>query len=335
MAELPPAPPDITRMIQDGYQDFHRRYRDLTTGLRVDSIMSRTRFDPNEANFACTRDGFYVSLLHFSRTDRPRSIDRFNKCADQGIPVAPGAAVDPVDSAIHAYSKLISNLIHDERMQEARFVIEFLQTDYTDAMSDPNIFRGNKDKILLLIGDDFALRASPVEIQTNVLDLVHYLFRNEQRYIESSPLAKKVICKFVVRYGQQDMIQLYNQITPLAKAHFFVSILENEIIISNQLPQITQDLDLALMTPESPLNQLLQLNPDSNAYRFAEQIRDDIRDEMATKRKEALTIQTYRGSGGIKKKKFNKLKSRKIYKNNNKNRMQRKKSRRRHRILKI
>ena len=341
MAALPPAPPDITRIIQDEYQAFFRRYKDHATGLRRDSLTPRTDFyksvDPNEANFTCTRDGFYLSLLHFSRVDRERSIDRFHRCAQQGIPVAPGGAVDPVDSAIHAYSTLISNLINEERRSEALDVIEFLKADYADAMSDPRnerIFRRNKDQILLLMGENIdTLRASPMEIRTDVLDLVHYLFRNEQRYIASSPLAKKVICKYVVRYRQPQMIQLYGQLTPLAKAHFFVYILENNVTIS---PQITQDLELALMTPESPLNQLLQLNPNSNASQVAEQIRDDIKHEMAERRRAALRIQTHRGSGAIKKGKFNKLKSksRKTYKNNNKNnnKMQNRKShRRRHR----
>jgi hypothetical protein len=344
MAALPPAPPDITRMIQDEYQAFFRRYKDHATGLRRDSMTPRTPFyisvDPNEANFACTRDGFYLSLLHFSRVDRERSIARFHRCAQQGIPLAPGGAVDPVDSAIHAYSILISNLINEERRPEALDVIEFLQADYADAMSDPRserIFRRNKDQILLLMGENIdTLRASPMEIRTDVLDLVHYLFRNEQRYIASSPLAKKVICKYVVRYRQPQMIQLYGQLTPLAKAHFFVCILENNVMISPQTPQITQHLELALMTPQSPLNQLLQLNPNSNASQVAEQIRDDIRYDMAERRRAALRIQTHRGSGGIKKGKFNKLKSksRKTYKNNNKinnkNKMQNRKSHRRH-----
>lgn len=337
MAALPPAPPDITRRIQDEYQAFLRRYRDQTTGLRRDSLTPRTPFyisvDPNEANFVCTRDGFYLSLLHFFRVDRQGSIDRFHRCAQQGIPLAPGAAaVDPVDAAIHAYSIVINNLINEERRFEARDIIEFLQLDYNHAMSDPRsqrIFRRNKDEILLLIGENVdALRASPIEIRTNILDLVHYLFRNEQRYIASSPLAKKVICNFVLRYRQPNMIQVYETLTPLARAHFFVSILENNVTISQHTPQIRQGLELELMTPHSPLNELLQLHPNSNASQVAEQIRDDIRHDMAQQRKQALTRQSYQGSGGSKKRKFNKVKSksRKTYKNKINN----KKTHRRH-----
>jgi hypothetical protein len=330
-----PPPPDITRIIQDEYQVFFQRYKDHNTGLRVESMRPRTPFyisvDPNEANFVCTRNGFYLSLLHFSRVDRQGSIARFHKCAQQGIPLAPGAAAaNPVDAAIHAYSILISNLLNAERQTEAREVIEFLQEDYTDAMSDPRtqrIYNRTKDQILLLIGENIdTLRASPIELRTEALHLVHYLFRNEQRYIASSLLAKKVICKYVVRYREPHMIQLYEQLTPLAKAHLFVSVLENNLTISQQTPQITQDLELALMTPESPLNQLLQSYP--NASQVAEQIRDDIRHDMAERRRAALRIQTYRGSGGSKKGKINKVKSksRKTYKNKIKN----KKSRRHH-----
>lgn len=335
MAALPPAPPDITRRIQDEYQDFLWRYRDKATNLRRDSLTPRTPFyisvDPNEANFICTRESFYLSLLHFSRVDRQGSIDRFHRCAQQGIPQAPGAeAVDPVDAAIHAYSILISNLINTERRPEARDVIEFLQLDYNDAMSDPRsqrIFKRDKDQILLLIGENFdVLRASPMEIRTDVLDLVHYLFRNEQRYIASSPLAKKVICNFVLRYRQPNMIQVYETLTPLARAHFFVSILENNITISQNTPQIRQNLELALMTPESPLNQLLRLHP--NAYQVAQQIREDISHDMAQRRREDVRRGRFEGSGGSKKGKFNKVKSksRKTYKNKIKN----KKSRRHH-----
>lgn len=332
-----PPPPDITRIIQDEYQAFFRRYRDLSTGLRRESMTPRTPFyisvDPNEANFVCTRESFYLSLLHFSRVDRQGSIDRFHRCAQQGIPLAPGAAaVDPVDAAIHAYSILINNLINAERRPEARDVIEFLKEDYTDAMNDPRtqrIYNRTKDQILLLFGDDYdALRASPIELRTEVLHVVHYLFRNEQRYLESSPFAKKVISKYVTRYRVQHMIQLYEQLTPLAKAHFFVSILENNLTISHQTPQITQDLELALMTPENPLNQLLRLNPNSNASQVAQQIREDISHDMAQRRREEVRRGRFEGSGGSKKGKFNKVKSksRKIYKNKIKN----KKSRSRH-----
>ena len=57
------ARPDITRRIQDEYQVFFKRYKDHSTGLRRDSLTPSTPFyisvNPNEANFVCTRDGFY------------------------------------------------------------------------------------------------------------------------------------------------------------------------------------------------------------------------------------------------------------------------------------
>ena len=313
MAAVPALTPTIT--IQNEYQVFLQRYRDHSTGLRRDSLTPRTplysSMDPNEPNFVCTRDSFYLSLLHFARVDRQASIDRFHRCAEQGVPEA--AAANPVDTAIHAFSILISDLIHAERRPEARDVIEFLQIDYTDAMNDPRsqrMYDRSKNEILLLLGDNGnALRACPLKLRTEVLQLVHYLFRNEQRYVASSPLAKKVISNFVIRHRQQDMIQLYENLTPLARAHFFVSILENNITISQHTPHIRQGLELELMTPNSPLNQLLRLQPNSNASQIAEQIRDDIRHDMAERRKQALTRQSYQGSGGSKKKSFKKVKS--------------------------
>lgn len=292
MAAVPALTPIMT--IQNEYQVFLQRYRDHSTGLRRDSLTPRTplysSMDPNEPNFVCTRDSFYLSLLHFARVDRQASIDRFHRCAQQGIPQAPGAAAaNPVDATIHAFSILISDLIYAERRPEARDVIEFLQIDYTDAMNDPRsqrMYDRSKNEILLLLGDNGnALRACPVELRTEVLQLVHYLFRNEQRYIASSPLAKKVISNFVIRYRQPDMIQVYEQLTPLARAHFFVSILENNITISQHTLQIRQGLELELMIPNSPLNQLLRLHPNSNASQVAEQIRDDIRHDMAQEKK--------------------------------------------------
>ena len=281
MAALPPAPPDITRRIQDEYQDFFTRYNDNTTSLRHDSLTQETPFyismNPNEANFVCTRESFYLSLLHVSNIDRQSSINRFHKCAEQGIPLAAGAAVvDPVDAAIHTYSILISDLIKQERRYEARQVIDFLKLDYNDV--GDAYYNRVKDQILLLIGENInALRASPMEIRTNVLDLVHYLFRNEQRYIASSLLAKKVICNYVLKKREPDMIQVYGTLAPLAKAHFFVYILENNLTISQHTPQIKQDLEVALMTVNSPLRQLLQSNPRSNASKVAKQIIKEIR----------------------------------------------------------
>jgi hypothetical protein len=271
-APLPPAPPDITKRIQDEYQVFFRRYRD---GLRSDSLTPGTPFyismNPND-NFVCTRESFYLSLLHLSNVDRKGSINRFHKCAQQGIPLAAGAAaVDPVDAAIHAYSILISHLITQERRSEAKNVIDFLKINYIDNKI--------KHQILLLVGENIhALCASPMEIVNDVLHLVDHLFINEQRYIASSPLEKKVISNLVLTQRHPYMIQVYGNLTPLAKAHFFVYILENNLTISQHTPQIKQDLEVALMTVNSPLNlQLEQLEPNSNALRVAKQIIKEIK----------------------------------------------------------
>ena len=227
-----PAPPDITRMIQNEYQVFFRRYEDHATGLRVDSLTSRTRFDPNEANFACTRDGFYVSLLHENTVDTLDSRKRFDKCADQGIPVAPGAAVDPVDSAIHAYSTLISNLIKDERIADARFVIEFLQDNGVG-----QYYNRRKNNVLALLGGDVnALRACPQGIIEEVLRYLLDVFTTEQRYIDSSPTVKKAIATVVIG-GQPDMANVYREgMTPEVTNHFFAFILNQTRQYIDSLP---------------------------------------------------------------------------------------------------
>ena len=127
-----PAPTDAesannpTRTIQYEFQHFFERYRKNTNGLRVDSLTQGTHFyismDASNPAFVCSRDSFYLSLLHVVRTDRPGSQNRFRMCAMQ----APGAAADPVDAAIHGYSILINDLIMANQGPDARSVIEFL-----------------------------------------------------------------------------------------------------------------------------------------------------------------------------------------------------------------
>jgi hypothetical protein len=305
MAAAPALDPIIT--IQNEYQIFLQRYRDHSTGLRRDSLTPRTplyvSMDPNEPNFVCTRDSFYLSLLHFARVDRQGSIDRFHKCAQQGFPGA--AATNPVDTAIHAFSILISDLIYAERRPEARDVIEFLQIDYTDEMNDPRsqrMYNRSKNEVLLLLGDNGnALRVCPIELRTEVLQLVHYLFRNEQRYIASSPLAKKVISKFVIRYRQPIMIQVYEQLTPLSRAHFFVYILENNINVS---PVMMNQIEIQLLLPNSPLENLIRSNLYPNASQAAQEIRQDI----MTRRVQPPPV-VIREFGGSKKRTLRKVKS--------------------------
>lgn len=187
-AQLPPAqlpPADITRRIQDGYQDFYRRFYDNSTGIRLDSLMNESAFyismNPNQDRFTCTRDAFYLSLLQFRPSDPTNPSDRtiqfnnttnnrFNKCAAQGIPREAGTEQDPVDAAIHAYSKLISILIRENKQKEAFDVVEFLRMNITPQSSrlDQQQYQQKKMITFLLLSDNLskerdnsALRVSP------------------------------------------------------------------------------------------------------------------------------------------------------------------------------
>jgi hypothetical protein len=163
-AQLPPA--DITRRIQDGYQDFYRRYlasmqQDLFT---VDSAFYIS-MDPNQDDFTCTRDAFYLSLLRFRPSDpndNDRTIrfnnttnNRFNKCAAQGIPHEAGAEVDPIDAAIHAYSKLISILIQENRQEDASNVVEFLKMNIIPGRRLDQRCQQIKMITFMLLGENF------------------------------------------------------------------------------------------------------------------------------------------------------------------------------------
>ena len=229
-----------TRTIQYEFQHFFERYRKNTNGLRVDSLTQGTHFyismDASNPAFVCSRDSFYLSLLHVVRTDRPGSQNRFRMCAMQ----APGAAADPVDAAIHGYSILINDLIMANQGPDARSVIEFLKIDYAEAMSQYRTYydRSKKDVLALLGGDLNALRACPQVMRDEVLQYLLYVFSDEQRYIASSPTVKKAIAKYVITYRQQNMVGVYNGMTIPVKVHFFAFIL-------NQTQQFIDSLHMS------------------------------------------------------------------------------------------
>jgi hypothetical protein len=238
-----------TRTIQYEFRHFFERYRNPATNLRRESLTPGTPFyvsmNANEPNFQCSRDSFYLSLLHLRRTDQEGSVDRFRMCALQGIiggPVAVAAA-NPVDAAIHGYSILINDLILTNQGPDARSVVEFLQIDYSDAMSETgtrNYYDRNKKNVLALLGDDYnALVACPQRMRYEVLQYLLYVFRNEQRYIASSPTVKKAIAKFVITYRQPNMVNVYDAgMTIPVKVHFFAFIL-------NQTQQFIDSLHMS------------------------------------------------------------------------------------------
>ena len=246
-----------TRTIQYEYTHFFERYRNHATNTRRDSLTPGTLFyismDANDPNFACSRDSFYLSLIHVIRTNRPGSENRFRMCAMQGVVVAPGAVADTVDAAIHGYSILINDLISTDQGPDARSVIEFLKLDYADAMSEHGTrkyYDRSKKNVLALLGGDLnALRACPQRIRDEVLQYLLYVFRNEQRYIDSSPMVKKAIAKYVITYRQPNMVGVYNGMNPNVKNHFFAFIL-------NQTPQFFNSLNMSQMIKNYMIDRL-------------------------------------------------------------------------------
>jgi len=235
-----------TRTIQYEYTHFVERYR---SGLRVDSLTPGTPFyismDANDPNFVCSRDSFFLSLIHVIRTNRQGSEDRFRMCAMQGVVVAPGAAADTVDAAIHGYSILINDLIAANQGPDARSVIEFLKIDYADAMSENGTrkyYDRSKKNVLALLGGDLnALTACPQGIIDEVLRYLLDVFRNEQRYIASSPTVKKAIAELVIN-EQLDMVDVYNTgMIRRVRLHFFAFILNQTPQFIASLPQVMKN----------------------------------------------------------------------------------------------
>jgi hypothetical protein len=109
---------NATKKIQWDYQDFlptytdSKRYRELVQAQEPDSLQQ------------CTRDSFYLSLHQFDSSTQ-KALDRFKLCAERGI----YQPLDDVDSAIHAYSKLISSELELGElgdMNKIKRVISFL-----------------------------------------------------------------------------------------------------------------------------------------------------------------------------------------------------------------
>jgi hypothetical protein len=181
--------------------------------------------------FVCSRESFYLSLLHYSNKDREGSLDRFHKCATQGVV---GAPEDPVDAAIHAYSILINNLLSKEEKKHAMQVIIFLQKDYAHAISQDDEVKGNyliSKRIVfeLLVNDYNALMvASPPPLREEVLQYLVKVFKDEHFYISSSPMVKKAIATFTITIPQLNMEDVYrHHMSQDVKLHFFAFILNH------------------------------------------------------------------------------------------------------------
>jgi hypothetical protein len=256
-----------TRTIHYEYQHFLKR--DLS------------EYDnPENVDFTCTRESFYYALLSFSSSEsrKQRAIQRFNMCAIQQGPHA-----DPVDAAIHAYSKLIVNLMNTdtlESMREAFGVVEFLKLDYADEMSDvqsKSRYDQTKDHILLLFGKDMllypansALVYSP-QIYHDMVILLIDIFGDEERFIRSSEIVKHLIF-FYLFNRLPDMVEKYWGVSSLTKAHLFAYILNTPAArqMTRSSPPMFEEIMSQVSNLGSPLNTLLGsgLYPEASRYVF-------------------------------------------------------------------
>jgi hypothetical protein len=236
---LPPPTPEEsannpTRTIHYEYTQFCKRYR--SENLSEASLRSGgpyyTSMDATQPNFVCSRESFYLSLLHFS-VDQQGSIDIFRKCATQGVVGVAGAPQDPVDAAIRAYSILINNLYLKGDIDYIGRVVSFLQIDYAYVISeDPGVktrYLESKQIVFELLGNDYyAFIASPPLMRMNIIRYFVHVFNKDNFYIDSSPIAKKAIAKFVITYPVEDMVRVYQEgMSDLVKVHFFAFILNN------------------------------------------------------------------------------------------------------------
>jgi hypothetical protein len=192
-----------------------------------------------------------------------------------------GPHADPVDAAIHAYSKLIVNLMNTntlESMREAFDVVQFLKLDYADEMSDvQSRYDQTKDHILLLFGKDMlsypansALVYSP-PIYHDMVNLLINIFGDEARFIRSSEIVKHLIF-FYLFHILPDMVEKYWEVSPLTKAHLFAYILNTPAArqMTRSSPSMFEEIMSQVSNLDSPLNTLLGSGsyPEASRYVF-------------------------------------------------------------------
>ena len=161
-----------TQTIQYEYQRFLQNYK---TQLRH----QYSAYPPSEfkqlmdssSGDCCSRTFFYFSLRAINAFERPESIQRIARCAQNGVNGFPNA-VNPVDAAIRCYSILLSNLYASERSELADVVVcDFLREDYcVYKREDLQEFYKRKNKVLyLILSDIHAYAAAPDGIKTEIL----------------------------------------------------------------------------------------------------------------------------------------------------------------------
>jgi hypothetical protein len=318
-----------TRTIQYEYNHYINR-RDVIDALSRGDLVIRS----NDPNISCTRDNFYLSLLLGVGVGAEHM---FHQCSIQQI--EGGGAVN---NAIHAYSKLIDKLIEEDKpLDVVNQVIDFLKIDYANAMNDHRTrssYNQIKSRIFALFGEnmlqyghDSALFVSP-QIFTELKTLLYHIFTNDQLYIHSIGIMKKLISKFVV-HGDEHMVLAYRNASPLLKAHFFIYMLDNPEHHGEISAEMMGEIEHELVTEDSELNILL----DTELYQTASDTVDVILQDIATR--ETRSFPEYsmmlKEFGG-KKRMFRNIKSKSHSKKtkSKRNKVQKKKTRRSRRLVK-
>lgn len=185
----------------------------------------------------------------------------FELCANQD------RRENPVDDAIHAYSKLIRNIIFkfpvdiNYKIVNVLKVVEFLKTKRT--RDNLESYTKMKNSVLLLFGEDMlvSIREGGVfystQIYTEMKTLLLDIFRDEQRYINSSDIVKSVIFRFYILDNDPRFRQAYSEMSPLSKAHFFIHIMNIQKYHTYLTDEMTTEIITQLGEPNSELNRLV------------------------------------------------------------------------------
>jgi hypothetical protein len=192
----------------------------------------------------------------------------------------------PVDDAIHAYSKLIRNIIFtfpgdiNYKIVNVLKVVEFLKTKRT--RDNLESYTKMKNSVLLLFGEDMlvSIREGGVfystQIYTEVKTLLLDIFRDEQRYINSSDIVKSVIFKFYLFDRDRDpplFRQAYSQMSPLSKAHFFIHIMNIQKYHVYLTHEMIAEIIIQLRDQNSELKKLVR---DYSKYPIAYRVANSL-----------------------------------------------------------
>jgi hypothetical protein len=135
-----PRPSNPTEILQTEYNSFKKDKR--YANFRV--------------NTPCSREDFYYALFAIKKFDPQSSIAIITKCAESF-----GNPDNPLDAAIHYYSKLIDKY-YTEKRRFADLVCDFLR-------GEGNVLKNKNQVFYLILTDPDAYDAAPQEIKDEIL----------------------------------------------------------------------------------------------------------------------------------------------------------------------